>query len=135
MNNGNLKRGNKATEFKSGHNAVENGRKGGIASGKAKREKANMRKAAQALLDAMYEDKNGNKKSGMDIVMNGLLKNAVDPSNKNWAKAMDLLVTLTGADKDTNSSIEEVPNDPLSESLIETAKELDAEAGVENGTV
>lgn len=32
MNNGNLKRGNPATQFKSGREAVENGRKGGKAS-------------------------------------------------------------------------------------------------------
>lgn len=37
-NNGNLLRGNPETQFKSGRDAVENGRKGGIASGKAKKE-------------------------------------------------------------------------------------------------
>lgn len=33
MNNGNLKRGNPDTQFRSGREAVENGRKGGRASG------------------------------------------------------------------------------------------------------
>lgn len=38
-NEKNLKRGNPETQFKSGREAVENGRKGGIASGESKREK------------------------------------------------------------------------------------------------
>lgn len=38
-NNKNLKRGNPATQFKSGQQAAESGRKGGIASGKAKKER------------------------------------------------------------------------------------------------
>ena len=50
MNDENLKKG-KATQFKSGEQAAEMGRKGGIASGKAKREKANMRKLLADMLE------------------------------------------------------------------------------------
>lgn len=49
-NEENLKKG-KATQFKSGKNAVENGRKAGVASGVARRRKRAMRQAAAALLD------------------------------------------------------------------------------------
>ena len=43
MNNKNLEKGI-ATQFKSGEEAATNGRKGGKASGKARREKADLRK-------------------------------------------------------------------------------------------
>ena len=47
----NLLRGNPDTQFKSGRNAVENGRKGGIASGIAKREKKSLRSTIETLLE------------------------------------------------------------------------------------
>lgn len=46
----NLKKG-KATQFKSGKDAVENGRKAGVASGAARRRKRAMRQAAAMLLN------------------------------------------------------------------------------------
>lgn len=45
----NLLRGNPETQFKSGRQAAENGRKGGIASGKAKAEKRTWRQIAEEL--------------------------------------------------------------------------------------
>lgn len=50
MNDENLKKG-KATQFKSGEEAVRNGRKGGKASGKARREKADMRRLMAMMLE------------------------------------------------------------------------------------
>ena len=41
-----------ATQFRSGEEAVENGRKGGIASGKARREKKTIQKILADLLDS-----------------------------------------------------------------------------------
>lgn len=46
----NLKKG-KATQFKSGQEAAESGRKGGIASGKAKRKKKALAEMARAFAD------------------------------------------------------------------------------------
>lgn len=46
----NLKKGN-ATQFKSGKDAVENGRKAGVASGASRRRKRAMRQAAAMLLN------------------------------------------------------------------------------------
>lgn len=83
------------TSEQSHEEAVENGRQGGIASGKARRKKADLRKMAQAFLDGTYTDKHGRELSGEEMIMQTFLKNLNDP--KNWGKAMDLLVQLTGA--------------------------------------
>ena len=49
-NKKNLKKGNPETQFASGREAVENGRKGGVASAKAKRERKAMRETLATLL-------------------------------------------------------------------------------------
>lgn len=77
--------------------AAKNGRKGGIASGKAKRKKKDLREMAQAILDGTFNDKNGTPFTGAELVQNGIMANLADPNGRNWAKAMDLLVMLTGA--------------------------------------
>lgn len=46
----NLRQGNPDTQFKSGRKAVENGKKGGIASGESKRRKRDMRERLEILL-------------------------------------------------------------------------------------
>ena len=45
-----------ATQFRSGEEAVENGRKGGIASGQARREKKTIQKILADLLDGEIKD-------------------------------------------------------------------------------
>jgi hypothetical protein len=45
-----------ATQFRSGEEAVENGRKGGIASGQARREKKTIQKILTDLLDSEIKD-------------------------------------------------------------------------------
>lgn len=54
-NNENLKKG-ELTQFRSGEEAVRNGRKGGKASGEARRKKANFRKMLNALLTAKIDN-------------------------------------------------------------------------------
>lgn len=76
---------------------VEEASRGGKASGKARREKADMRKMAQAILDGTFKDKNGTPFTGAELVQNGIMANLSDPNGRNWAKAIDLLVMLTGA--------------------------------------
>lgn len=61
-NEQNLENG-KATQFRSGEEAVKNGRKGGIASGEAKRERKDMRYFAKIVLDELVKD----KKSGAEL--------------------------------------------------------------------
>lgn len=55
-NTKNLKRGNPETQFRSGRNAVENGKKGGIASGIAKRKKRSEKELAMMILEAAVKD-------------------------------------------------------------------------------
>lgn len=65
---------NEATQFRTGEKQVEIARKGGIASGEARREKATMRKTLEMML------KETNKKGityGKNIAL-GLIANAID---------------------------------------------------------
>lgn len=55
-NNENLEKG-KATQFQSGEEAARNGRKGGIASGAAKRRKKSLKEAADLYLSLPVTDK------------------------------------------------------------------------------
>ena len=56
-----------ATQFKSGLKAVESGRKGGIASGKAKREKADFKRKCQMWMETeVAKDKNGRTMTGAE---------------------------------------------------------------------
>lgn len=74
-------------------------KKAGIASGKARKRKADLRRMAQEVLDGTYTDKNGNQFTGEEAVIKGLIANLTDPKGKNWGKAMDLLIQLIGANK------------------------------------
>ena len=55
-NTKNLKRGNPETQFRSGRDAVESGRKGGIASGIAKRKRRSEKELAMMILEAAVKD-------------------------------------------------------------------------------
>lgn len=85
------------TSLQSREEAVKNGRKGGIASAKARKRRNDLREMAQAILDGTFNDKNGVSFTGAELVQNGIMANLADPNGKNWAKAIDLLVMLTGA--------------------------------------
>jgi hypothetical protein len=76
---------------------VDEQSRGGKVSGKARREKANLRKMAQAILDGTFTDTNGHQFSGLQLVQRGLMANIGNPNSRNWGKAMDLLLALTGA--------------------------------------
>lgn len=97
-NEQNLKNG-AATQFRTGEEQARIAKEGGKASGKARRHKADLRRMAQEVLDGTYTDRRGNEITGEEAVIRGLVANIVDPQGKNWGKAMDLLVTLLGADK------------------------------------
>jgi hypothetical protein len=87
------------TSEQSREEAVKNGKKGGVNSGKARKRKADLRKMAQQVLDGTYTDKNGKEFTGEQAVIQGLVANLADPKGKNWGKAMDLLVQLLEANK------------------------------------
>lgn len=71
--------------------------KGGINSGKTRKQKADLRKMAQEILDGTFKDKNGKQVSGKELVLQGLISNLADSKGRNWGKAMDMLVELTGS--------------------------------------
>ena len=95
----------------------EEAKRGGIASGKARREKADLRKMAQSILDGTFTDKNGKQFSGLEMVLNSLLANLANSGGKNWGKAMEILLQLTGA----NMSPEQ------RESIIASTEKIKAE--------
>lgn len=58
MNDSNLKN-QEATQFRSGEEAAENGKKGGIASGEARRARKTVQEALRALMDEKMPDSTG----------------------------------------------------------------------------
>ena len=69
---------------------------GGVASGKARRKKADLRKAMQEALEATFTDKKGQKRTGQEIAIAGIIANLSDPSGRNWGKAFEMMAMLTG---------------------------------------
>lgn len=89
----------RANRERTSEEARENGRKGGIASGKARREKADLRKAVQAALDGEYKTKDGQTISGSDLLVKSLMTIAGNPKNKGAAvMAFKTMATMLGQD-------------------------------------
>lgn len=79
-----------ATQFKSGSEAVNAGRKGGIASGKARREKADLKKQLQLWLETdVARDKNGNPLTGAELMVQVAAKHMKDGNPKYWELIRD----------------------------------------------
>lgn len=75
------------------------GRKGGIASGEAKRKKRDIRKALEDRIADFYTDKGGQKLEGIDILSATLFKIASDPNHKQVIAAQRLIFELLEMDK------------------------------------
>lgn len=69
----------------------------GKASGVSRRRKADLRKMAQDILTGTYEI-NGEKKTGTDLFAEGIVQLMQNPYAKNWGKAAEVLMRLTGSD-------------------------------------
>lgn len=80
------------TRFTSGKKAVEAGRKGGIASGQAKRAKKTMQEFAKALLDSTTTLKDGTTKENREMLVLAQFKKAVQDGDLNSAKWLTELV-------------------------------------------
>lgn len=95
-----MPRGNKDNLVPLQNRTTEEQRKiaksGGVASGVARRKKADLRKAMQEAMEATFTDKNGNKKTGQEIAIAGIIANLSDPSGRNWGKAFEMMAMLTG---------------------------------------
>ena len=81
---------------RSENEAREIGKKGGQASGKTRRRKANLRRAAKELLEGVYTDKNGEERTGEELVMLAVFANATEPASRNWAPAIAAIMELMG---------------------------------------
>ena len=88
----NLLRGNPATQFKSGQQAVENGRKGGIRSGEVRRERAMMKQELEAMLKQTTDD-NMTYKNKVTL---GLLANAIDKTKGGSPEAYKTILAVLG---------------------------------------
>ena len=99
MNDENLKKG-EATRFQSGEEAVRNGQKGGIASGKARRAKADMRRILLDMLDEEITSKNGEKMTLGARMTKSMIAIASDPRQGASAlKAYQTIMHIIGQDE------------------------------------
>ena len=96
-NNKNLEKG-KATQFKSGEQAAKAGRKGGIASGEAKRKNKSLRDAAQVYALGQYKTDDGRELTGNELIIDALFKKAINPDDKDCISAIRLWMTITRED-------------------------------------
>ena len=77
------------TSEQSHEEAVENGRKGGIASGEAKRAKKSLREAMQVLMDADLTGKDGKTMTGTEAMAAKAFQAALKGDWKAWELVRD----------------------------------------------
>ena len=77
------------TQFQSGAEAVESGRKGGIASGKARQVKKSLREAMQILMDADLTGKDGKTMTGTEAMAARAFQAALKGDWKAWELVRD----------------------------------------------
>lgn len=88
-NEQNLEKG-KATQFKSGEEAAKAGRKGGIASGEARREKADLKKQLLLFLETdATTDKSGNPLTGAELMVKVAAREMAKGNPKFWELIRD----------------------------------------------
>ena len=96
-----------------------NGRKGGIASGKARREKATMRKTLELMLEEI-----GDKEKGLtyrQLATLGLIKGAIFGNNANYKTILETIGELQETQPETPSiNINIVDNSELEKTLYES---------------
>ena len=79
-------------KWETSEEAREAGKKGGIASGKARAEKRDLRKALEMLLEQTYTDKKGNTRTGAQAVTERLFSEVM----KGNVKAFEVLRDTVG---------------------------------------
>ena len=70
---------------------LEEQKKGGIASGKARREKKLMKEVLESMLDIVPKNKNPNQLSYRDMATLGLIKGAVNGNSNNYKTILEVL--------------------------------------------
>jgi len=105
-----------ATQFRTGDEQVEIARKGGIASGEARRQKATFRKTLEMLLD----EKGKNGKTYREMIMLGQIKSAIDGKAENFKTILALLGEMQESINETPSiNINVVDNSNLEKVLYD----------------
>lgn len=126
----NFKGKGKATRFKSGHEAAAAGKKGGIASGKARREKADLRRQIQLFFESEATvDKNGDPLTGAELMVKVAVKEMIKGNPKYWELLRD-----TGGFKPVDKvQLAEVDPEVMNEvnKLVEEAENEERENGSE----
>ena len=84
---------------------------GGIASGKARREKRDLRRALEILLEQDFKDSKGNTASGAEIICRELFKKA----SKGDVRAFETLRSTVGQDPVQKIMVAEVEQDVIDE--------------------
>lgn len=124
-NTNNLKRGNPETQFRSGREAVENGTKGGISSGKSRREKAAFRDCFNAILDEDGGKYNGETVSKKQLIAIKALKYLLDSNDLSaheFARMFEVVRDTVG-----EKPIDRVQVSDLDQSVIDEVEAVIAE--------
>ena len=105
-----------ATQFRTGEEQVEIARKGGIASGEARRQKATFKKTLEMLLD----EKGKNGKTYREMIMLGQIKSAIDGKAENFKALLALAGEMQESSSETPSiNINVVDNSKLEKALYD----------------
>lgn len=122
-NEQNLLKGHEPTQFKTGREQVEIARKGGIASGEARRERANLRKMLQVALESDdFKDKFGNKMTGAELMVKVAFKEMAKGNPKYWELIRDT-AGFKPIDKIQVSEIDQNVIDEVESMVLETEEE------------
>lgn len=89
----------------------EEAKKGGINSGKARREKRDLRRALEMLLEREYKDKNGNTLTGTEAISAKLFEQAM----KGNIKAFETIRSTVGQDPVQKIAVQEIDQTVIDE--------------------
>lgn len=92
----------KPNSERSAEEVRNNQRKGGINSGRTRRQKKTIREAMQALLDSTYnlKDKSTGEvrtMKGEEAIALSIMQTAMNPKDKNWSRAVQYALQLDGS--------------------------------------
>lgn len=99
------------TSEQSREEAAKNGKKGGVASGKARRDKKNLRQALEMLLEKDFTDKSGKTVSGTEAITAKLFEQAM----KGNVKAYETIRATVGQDPIQKIQVQEISQEVIDE--------------------
>ena len=95
-NNENLKKG-KATQFRAGEEQAKTAQKGGVASGEARRKKADLRRVLEEAINGTY--KVGDEEmTGAEALIASLMATACDSKSRSSVAAFNVIAKMLGQD-------------------------------------